>query len=296
MSRREVRALTKLIVTFEGPRVGEDGVPLEDLQAALGHLQRAFRHMVDHLRGGADQPGPPTEPMRRSGLLRQGAPSAGLVEAELVLSAGSDSGEAPAVHCLAVERLLGWREDLGEGGDQFPPIVVEEMAAVGSDLSPVVSVVRLADPVSGRCLELRRKEIAEPPGEQIEDAFLHGWLKEVNWHDRTAQLHKGDGSRVPLRFDAALDWEMLRLATSYVKICGRATFEDDDSIKMFHVERISGTRSCREPSDLEAFLNDPNPKIFDPDDLVTASEPFDVDEFLRTIYEGRSVRKEWMPG
>ena len=287
--------MTKLVVTFEGPRVGEDGVPLEDLQAALGHLQRAFRHMVDHLRGGEDRPGPPAEPMRRGGLLRRGAPSAGSVEAELVLSAGSDSGEAPADDRLAVERLLGWREDLGEDGDRFPPIVVEELAAIGSDLSPAVSAVRLADLVSGRCLDLRRKEITEPQGEQIEDALLHGWLKEVNWHDRTAQLHEGDGTHLPLCFDATLDWEMLRLAMSYVKICGRATFEDDDSIKMFHVEWISGTRSCREPSDLEAFLNDPKPKIFDPDDIVTASEPFDVDEFLRTIYEGRNVRKEWMP-
>lgn len=287
--------MIKLIVTFEGPCVGEDGVPLGDLQAALGHLQRAFRHMVDHLRGGEDRPGPLAESVRRGGLLRQGAPSAGSVEAELVLSAESDNGEAPADHCLAVERLLGWREDLGEDDDQFPPIVVEEMTAAGSDLSPAVSAVRLADPVSGRCLELRRKEIAGPPGEQIEGALLHGWLKEVNWHDRTAQLHEGDGRRVPLCFDASLDWEMRRLATSYVKIRGRATFEDDERLKIFDVEQINGTRSCREPFDLEAFRNDPNPKIFDPDDLVTASEPFDVDEFLRTIYEGRSVRKEWMP-
>lgn len=221
-----MKAVTKLIVTFEGPRVGEDGVPLEDLQAALGHAQRAFRHMVAHLRGGEDRLGPPAEPMRRVGLLSRGAPSAESVEAELVLSAESDNGQPPADHCLAVERLLGWREDLGEDGDQFPPIVVEELAAIGSDLSPAVSTVRLADPVSGRCLELRRKEIAEPLSE---------------------------------------------------------------------VEQISGTRSCREPFDLEAFRNNPNPKIFDPDDMVTVSEPFDVDAFLRTIYEGRSVKKEWMP-
>ena len=284
-----MKAVTKLIVTFEGPRVGEDGVPLEDLQAVLGHLQRAFRHMVDHLRGGEDQPGPLAEPMRRGGLLRQGAPSAGSVEAELVLSAGSDNGEAPADHCLAVERLLGWREDLGEDGDQFPPIVVEELAAIGSDLSPAVSAVRLADPVSGRCLELPRKEIAGPPGEQIEDAFLHGWLKEVNWHDRTAQLHRGDGSRVPLCFDASLDWEMLRLATSFVKIQGRGCIDDDaDRWETVHVEQISGTRSCRKPFDLEAFRNNPNPKIFNPDEIETIDlSDEEWDAFNQAIREGR---------
>ena len=281
--------MTKLVVTFEGLHVGEDGVPLEDLQAALGHLQSAFRHMVEHLRGGADQPGPPTEPMRRVGLLRQGAPSAGSVEVELVLSAESDNGEAPADHCLAVERLLGWREDLGEDGDQFPPIVVEELAAIGSDLSPAVSAVCLADPVSGRCLEWRRK-IAEPLSEQIEGALLHGWLKEVNWHDRTAQLHRGDGSYVPLCFDASLDWEMLRLATSFVDIRGQGYLDDDaDRWETVHVEQISGTRSRREPCDLEAFRNNPNPKIFNPDEIETIDlSDEEWEAFNQAIREGRS--------
>ena len=41
--------------------------------------------------------------------------------------------------------------------------------------------------------------------------------------------------------------------------------------------------------DLEAFLNAPNPRIFDPERVVTASEPFDVDEFVRVIHEGRDI-------
>ena len=36
-------------------------------------------------------------------------------------------------------------------------------------------------------------------------------------------------------------------------------------------------------------MNDPNPRVFDPDRMVAASEPFDVDEFVRVIHEGRSV-------
>ena len=192
-------------------------------------------------------------------------------------------------HRLAVERLLDWQEGLCGGGDQFPSIVTEELDAIGSDLSPAVSAVRFADPGSGRCLEFRRKEPAEPLGEQIEDALLHGWLKEVNWHDRTAQLHVGDGSRVTLCFDASLDWEMLRLATSYVEIHGRGCLpDDDDSWETVHVEQIRGTRSCREPFDLEAFQNNPNPKIFDPDKIVT----FDLTDeewetFDQAIREGR---------
>ena len=281
--------MTKLIVTFEGPHVGEDGVPPDDMQAALGHVQRAFRHLVDHLRGGADRPGSPSGPVRRGGLLRQGAPSTGSVEAELVLSTESDNGQPPADHCLAVERLLDWREDSGDGSDQFPPIVAEELAAIGSDLSPAVSAVRLADPVSGRCMELRRKEPAEPLGEPIEDAWLHGWLKEVNWHDRTAQLHVGDGTLVPLCFDESLDWEMLRLATSFVHIRGRGCIDDDaDRWETVHVEKISGTRSCREPFNIKAFLSNLNPKPFNRDEIVTMDLPDEEWEaFDQAIREGR---------
>ena len=44
---------------------------------------------------------------------------------------------------------------------------------------------------------------------------------------------------------------------------------------------------------LTSFLNDPNPKIFDPEKVVTACEPFDVDRFVGIIHEGRDVgRKE----
>ncbi len=62
------------------------------------------------------------------------------------------------------------------------------------------------------------------------------------------------------------------------------------------VEQVSGTRSWREPFDIDALLNDPNPKVFDPDNVVTVSEPFDVDEFIRTIHEGRDAGHEETSG
>ncbi len=46
----------------------------------------------------------------------------------------------------------------------------------------------------------------------------------------------------------------------------------------------------RKPFDVETFRNNPYPKIFDPEKLVTASERFDVDAFVRTIREGRNVK------
>ena len=40
----------------------------------------------------------------------------------------------------------------------------------------------------------------------------------------------------------------------------------------------------------DAFRRDPNPNLFDPNHMVNASEPFDVEEFVRVIREGRDVR------
>ena len=63
------------------------------------------------------------------------------------------------------------------------------------------------------------------------------------------------------------------------------------------VATTSRAHPRREAFDMEKFLSNPNPKIFDPKKVVTASELFDVDEFVRTIHEGRDVAlkdsQEW---
>ena len=55
----------QLHITFEGPRVGEDGLAVEDLQKILTHVQRALRLMVGHLMG-AD----PSRQRKPSNLVR----------------------------------------------------------------------------------------------------------------------------------------------------------------------------------------------------------------------------------
>ncbi|MDD9981946.1 MAG: hypothetical protein OXU81_11410 [Gammaproteobacteria bacterium] len=48
------------------------------------------------------------------------------------------------------------------------------------------------------------------------------------------------------------------------------------------------------PFNVGRFLDSPNPKIFDPDRIVKASDWFDVDDFVQTIHDGRGVeRKEF---
>ena len=97
------------------------------------------------------------------------------------------------------------------------------------------------------------------------------------------------GGYVRLRFAPTLHDDMLRLATQYVEVRGRGRFNPNDEWTSVQVDQVSGTRSGREPFDLEAFLNESNPKVFDPEQTVTASEPFDVDAFVRGIHEGRDA-------
>ena len=149
-----------------------------------------------------------------------------------------------------------------------------------------------APPMITNGVEIKRAEI-KPHAHQIraqsdmESVHLRGWLREVNWDKNTAQLHSNGEEYVTLQFSPPLGERMRRLAKQYVEIEGEGHLSAGGSWGHVRVKMITGTRSWSEPFDREAFLNDPDPKIFDTENLVTASEPFDVDEFNRIIHEGR---------
>ena len=169
--------------------------------------------------------------------------------------------------------------------------MTDRLSAIPSALDDGVRVW-LGSAADRRRVEIKRREGGAGPGGKAEEALLYGWLQEVNWAMGRAQLHDYTGGYVALRFEPALASDMLQLATQYVEVRGRGRFNKDDEWTSVQVEGVSGTRSWREPFDLDAFLNDPNPKIFDPEKVVTVSEPFDVDEFIRTSHEGRDVGYE----
>ena len=124
------------------------------------------------------------------------------------------------------------------------------------------------------------------------DALLHGWLTAVDENGCAAQLRDYTDNSIPLRFPESLRDDVLRLATRYVEIRGTGWLNGNDRWTSVDVAEIVPDRSCNEPFDVEAFLNNPNPKRFDPAKLVTASEPFDVDELIRGIREARNVPSE----
>ena len=133
---------------------------------------------------------------------------------------------------------------------------------------------------------IRRRDAAD----DAVAAAVGGRLRDVNVEQRTAQLHEyGRPDHIPLRFGPALDAEMRRLETQYVEVRGTGCIDDDrDSWIEVWVEELRETRSWREPFDLQAFLDDPNPKLFDPDKVVTidlSDEEFE--SFLDAIRIGR---------
>lgn len=134
-----------------------------------------------------------------------------------------------------------------------------------------------------------------PEEEALEPARTQGMLMEVNWHERTAQLHPTrpfpDERHVPLRFPPALDAEMLRHATRFVTVVGKARFTANDEYEVFHVEEVIPPRGSKPFSreELEEALAKAKP--FVPGEIPRMDIPEEeMEEFRRVIREARNVR------
>lgn len=60
----------QMLVTLDGPGIGESGVPLETFTAVLGRIQSAMRLMVGYLGGREPSPGQPPSWMRDQSRMR----------------------------------------------------------------------------------------------------------------------------------------------------------------------------------------------------------------------------------
>ena len=121
--------------------------------------------------------------------------------------------------------------------------------------------------------------------EKPELAIVEGYLRDVNPKLGTAEIRAYLNSSVPLRFDSSLNQKMLWLETKFVRVKGQGWINETDEWIAVKVEDI--TCPVDKPFDPDDFYNSPAPKIFDPDKIARAKEPFDVDQFLRDIYEAR---------
>ena len=301
--------MNQLYITFDGPRISEEGVPVDNFVAALGGIRDAMRLMVQHLGGRQPGPGQPPKWVRDQSALRLAATGPGSFVAELTLQQpvnGHSYSENYGLH--AFDALLNWD---GTDNSTLPKVVTDKLQKITSSL-PNDTRIWFGDSERLRRVEVmphRRRDllvsisvgntvrIRGRPVDPIieyekrdEVALLRGWLNEVNWQTLTAQLHQPLGRHVPLRFAAELGDDMRRLATQYVEVRGRGWFDKDDMWTFVRVEKISGTRSGEESFDLDDILNDPAPKIFDPEKAVTIDlTDEEWDSFNRAINEGREA-------
>ena len=301
--------MNQLYVTFDGPGMSEEGVPVASLVAALEGIRGAMRLMVEHLGGRQHGPGQPPRWVRDQSALRLATARPGSFVAELTLEPPLDGRRYLNNHGpQAIHELLNWN---GSESSTLPKTVTDRLYKIPSKL-PEGTRLWFGDAEHLRRVEIkgiRQRSLtgplmiretftfqveptdrAEESANDGEEALLHGWLNEVNWDERTAQLHLSVGNYVALRFDAKTGDDMRRLATQYVEVRGRGRFDSTGSWTMVRVEKISSTRSGEEPFDLDEFLNDPNPKVFDPENAVTIDlTDEEWESFNCAINEGRDA-------
>lgn len=248
-----------------------------------------MQHMVAHLGGHKKKAGRFPRWVRDQSDLRLICTSPGSLIAELSLQSAPEGTLKPANHGpAAIEALLTWD---GTEDSTLPGVVTENLFAISSTLSPHTRVW-LGTEANRRRVEIKRKTRTPRRLTGTHQALLQGWLQEVNWERHTAQLHDYTGMIVRLRFNPDLDQRMRQLATDYVEVIGSGRFDSKGEWKTVLVDQVTATRSHHQPFDLEAFLQDPNPQIFNPEETVTASEPFDVDDFIRFVHLGRDAQQE----
>lgn len=265
----------------------EQGVPIECLTNTLKGVQEALHRLAGHLAGGlgGSESIPPL--IRTQSALRVRDARRGSLVLEAAL--GSREGQEPLLENhgqRALDTLLDWD---GQEDSRLPASVKASLREVERNL-PLNMHVFLGDG-TGNTRRLR----LEPLGHvrqvrpEPEEATLEGWLKEVNWKEKTAQLHRSEGRHIVLRFDPALDERMRELANQYVGVVGTGRLGKGDQWGRIAVQDIRPTRPA-DPFDLEQFLADPDPRLFEPDRLVTIDlTEAEWTSFRDAIREGREI-------
>jgi hypothetical protein len=278
----------RLTFALSDPDDQRPGGLVPEIVTALAGIQDAVRLIVQHLGDREKGPGQPPKWIRDQSTLRLVELRPGSFIADLVVEAPPDGQSyLDDFGNRAIETLQEWD---GMQATTLPKDVEDTLHSTAAKLSDGVRLW-FGGRDSPHRVEIHRRPTTARKTTGVTEALLHGWLYEVNWDKGTAQLHDYSGEYVQLRFAEEFNQDMLRLATRHVEVRGRGRFNDNNKWTSVEVQQLNDARSWNDPFDVEAFLNDPNPKIFDPETVVTTSEPFDVDEFIRGIREGRDVQR-----
>ena len=282
-------AVQRLTFALSDPDDSRPGGLVSEIVTALTGIQDAVRLMVQHLGDREKGPGQPPRWIRDQSTLRLVDIRPGSLIADLEVEAPTNG--QPYLEDFgnrAIETLNEWD---GSQASTLPKDVEDTLHSTAAKLSHGVRL-SLGSSDNPHRVEISRRPTAARKTKGVVDALLHGWLYEVNWDRGTAQLHDYSGEYVHLRFSEEFNEDMLRLATQRVEVRGSGRINDSDRWTTVEVQQLRAAGSLSDPFDVETFLNDPKPKIFDPEKMVTTRESFDVDEFIRGIREGRDVRRE----
>ena len=276
----------QLFLTIEGPRVDKGAVPLDHLIVALQGIQEAMQLMVRHLREGdhGRRRGPLPKWVREQSALRLVDTRPGPFTAVLELEPAHGDEQPPNDYgTRALDALLVW-----DGGrdSTLPKAVADRLWRIPASFTEGTTLW-LGDEENHCKVKIIGTTNHRAGASTVPSLPLYGWLHGVNLDKRTARLYFYGGKHVSLRFGEELDDDMRQLATRYVEIIGKGRFNKDGNWTTIRVERIAAPAQGGEPFDLDAFRNNPNPKVFRSSEVIRSSEPFDVDEFLRGIREAR---------
>ncbi len=265
----------------------QDGANLDDFRHVLDGISRAMRLMVEHLDERQVTPGQPPRRVREQSGLQIARLKSGSLGAELTYA--PPEGKQLRIENYGPTALDALREWDGTDESTLPEPVTECLYGTAARLGSK-AVLYLGNREEPKRVPVLASKPAASPRTDSEEALLAGWLKEVNWHRGTAQLHDRAGEYVSLRFDRPLAGEMRRLATRYVEVRGSGRFNDQDEWTTVRVEQLGETQAWSEPFDLDAFHNNPEPKIFDPDKLVRIDlTDEEWEAFNHAIREGREA-------
>ena len=280
---------TSIDITFEGPDISAGrGVELD----VVVKVVKAFRTAVESIVADVPAAGASRDSTARVTSPRLTAILPGSVVTRIDFGPEVDS-QAPLLDVVegALDRIMRWQSD---GEEPLPPAAATALQSIGEHLTADIERVTIRRPGTKATLQCPRRARTErrtKPKEEV-DATLYGWLREVNWAKGTAQLHDyvGDGF-IRLVFAAPLAQIMRELATESVRVKGTGRLNRDDSWATVMVTDITAASGQHGPFDVQAFLNNPDAKLFGagqpPPQIVLTDEEFD--SFNRAIREGRKA-------
>ena len=250
-----------LDVGFEGCAL-DAGVSLKSMTKSLAKLQSAFEKLVRDTGRSSRARISESELEQASTLVWRG-----VREGSLVL----EHDVHPGLGAQARDRLLSWS---GASDDRTLPAAVRRtLLSIADDWPDDLTSFRLSNRLETRSVKVQL------PG--VVDVRIDGWLKEVNWHDRTARLRLAGGVWVTLRFGPANDLLFKQHANSFVNVEGQGKSDANGNWKFVDVVELEGDRSNSNPADCMTELEKRIAELppYDPATWPRAPFDFDVDAF-----------------